>query len=233
MHWTQCTLQTSLKETARHCWHSLQQWHLHHTLTLLHGNDKKRITTRISQQFIVIFTFTYLYYHSHRFMTIKNSSITQSHVTNEEVRHWLCQSPPVTSLITTRWLCSFGHTVQANQSQHHLAPSSGHWPSLSEPAMLTSWSRQIWLHTIKLHLWPVNVGLTLAWNHARDHSRWCQVMEMAVLSKGTPSNDDYAVTKCGFCQTCCCVFDMFDKRALLLLRPVMLSLKQHLVPRLS
>ena len=76
-----------------------------------------------------------------------------------------CESRPITRPL-------------AHSSSSHQSSSSG----LATPGRSTK--ADIWLRTIELDLRPHNLGLNTAWMRAQDCSKWCQLVETAMLTDG-------------------------------------------------
>jgi len=110
------------------------------------------------------------------------------HVTNDEIRHRTCR-PPDTSIIITRWLCLFGHSVQADPSQDRFGAL---WVTINHlPAdwqWLRGWPKQNWLQTTELDLQQHNLGLNSTRQCVHNHSRWCQLLQMAMLDDDDKTN---------------------------------------------
>jgi len=109
------------------------------------------------------------------------------HITNKEVRHRTGQ-PPITSVITKRRLCLFGHLTRADPSQDHsciLRPAINWRSSSSRWQRRAGRPRWTWLRTTELDLQPHDLSLNTAWMHVQDCSKWRQLVETAVITVGT------------------------------------------------
>jgi len=89
------------------------------------------------------------------------------------------------TVIAKRQLRLFGDLARADPSQDHsrILRAAINRP----PADWRRWAgrpRRTWLRTIELDLRPHNLGLNTAWMHAQDHSKWRQLVEMAMLTDG-------------------------------------------------
>jgi len=99
-----------------------------------------------------------------------------AHITNEEVMRRIGQ-PPVTSVITKRRLCLFGHLARADpsQDQSRILRAAINRPP-ADWRRRAGRPRRTWLLTIELDLRPHNLGLNTAWVR--------QLVEMATLTHG-------------------------------------------------
>ena len=100
-----------------------------------------------------------------------------AHITNEEVRRG--------TVVAKKRLRLFGHPARADPSQDHSRILRA---AINRPPV--DWRRRAgqprrtWLRTIELDLQPHNLGFYTAWMRARDRSKWCQLVETAMLTDG-------------------------------------------------
>ena len=110
------------------------------------------------------------------------------HVRNTEVR-LRAESPPLPSqLIQTRRLRLFGHLAIMDTTtdvvKAHQVSTRGLSKDWKRPR---GRPRRTWLRTVESDLQPFNLGLSSAWRHAQDRTRWRQLMKTATLQQGACS----------------------------------------------